>query len=187
MDSSFILAVAAGVAIAAACGLRAFLPLFVLGVAAHLGWITLDPRAAWLAGSHALIALGVATVLEVAADKIPVVDHALDSVATLIRPAAAWLGANALFHRWPEPWGPVVSFALAALALGVHAVKAKIRLGGTAVTLGTGNPVVSAVEDVGAFTMAIVGLLAPLVAVLAAIVLLVFLMRRRAARRPANV
>jgi len=184
MDAGTWLAVFAGIVIAAACGLRAFLPLLVLGLAARAGFVELDPRAGWLAGNLALIALGAATVIEIAADKIPVVDHALDAVATLIRPAAAWLGASALFHDWPAPWGPLVAFTLAALALGVHAAKAKLRLGTTAVTLGHGNPVVSALEDVAAFVMALLAVVVPVVAVGLVILIAVSLLRRRP--RPAG-
>ena len=43
MDVSWLLALAAGVGIAAACGLRAFLPLLFLGAAARLGLIHLRP------------------------------------------------------------------------------------------------------------------------------------------------
>src|SRR5262245_42052025 len=148
LDPSTWLAVAAGVAIAAACGLRAFLPLLALGVAARLGLVHLDPHAEWLAGSIALIALSVATVLEIAGDKIPVVDHALDAIGTVIRPAAAWLGASALFHAWPSPWGQLLALIPAALALGVQAAKAKVRRGTTAAPKGHGNPVGSTAEAV---------------------------------------
>lgn len=179
MDTSVVLAIAAGVAIAAACGLRAFLPLLALGLAARAGIVTLDPHAAWLAGSHALIALGVAAVLEIASDKIPIVDHALDAVGTFVRPAAAWLGASALFHDWPAPWGPVLALIPATLALGIHAAKAKFRLGTTAVTLGHGNPLVSTVEDVSALGMTFLALLAPLVALIGVVILAFLLLRRR--------
>ena len=185
MDSSILLAVVAGVVIAAACGLRAFLPLLVLGLAARAGAIELDPAARWLAGNLALVALTVATVLEVAGDKIPIVDHALDVVGTFIRPAAAWLGASALFHGWPAPWGPLVSLSLAAVALGVHAAKAKLRLGTTAVTLGHGNAFVSTLEDVAVLAMTLMAVVLPLLALLLLVMLAWVALRRRARPRPA--
>ena len=52
----------------------------------------------WLAHDFALVALGVATVVEIAADKIPVVDHVLDVLGLAVRPAAAWLASYAVFH-----------------------------------------------------------------------------------------
>jgi hypothetical protein len=182
-DPSNVLAVVAGVAIAAACGLRAFLPLLALSVAARVGLVHLDPPAQWLAGTHALIALSVAAVVEIAADKIPVVDHALDGIATLIRPAAAWLGASALFHGWPSPWGQLLALIPAALALGVHAMKAKVRLGTTAATLGHGNPFVSTAEDVSALGVTLLALLAPIVALVVVVLVAVWVLRRRPRRR----
>lgn len=182
-DPGTLLAVAAGVAIAAACGLRAFLPLLALGIAARAGLIQLDPRATWLGGNYALVALSVATVLEIVGDKIPIVDHALDSLGTLVRPAAAWLGASALFHAWPSPWGQLLALIPAALALGVHAMKAKTRLGTTAITLGHGNPFVSTLEDFLALVMTLLAILAPILAVIAIAVFAIWLLRRRPRRR----
>ena len=71
MDSTplnVVLALSAGVALAAATGVRAFLPLFSLGLAARRGWAAIRPAEQWLAGDMALIALGTATVLELLAD-----------------------------------------------------------------------------------------------------------------------
>jgi hypothetical protein len=183
MDPSAWLAVASGVGVAAACGLRAFLPLLVLGLLARVGWVELAASVRWLSGDFSLIALGVATVLELAADKIPIVDHVLDTVGLALRPAAAWLGAYALLYQWPAPWGQAVSLALALVALGIQGAKAKLRLGSTVATFGVGNPVLSALEDAMAFVVSLVALLVPLLA-FAAIVLLGFALARR---RPPGV
>src|SRR5436190_1313877 len=43
-----LLAIASGIVLSAACGLRAFLPPFVVGIAARLGWIPLEPSVRWL-------------------------------------------------------------------------------------------------------------------------------------------
>jgi hypothetical protein len=107
----------------------------------------------WLATDLALIALGIATALEIAADKIPVVDHALDVVATVLRPAAAWLGAFAVLGSWPSPWGQIAAVVLASLTLGVHAIKSTLRIGSTATTMGHGNPLLSSLEDAMAFLL----------------------------------
>ena len=180
MDASFWLALASGIAVAAACGLRAFLPLLLLGAAARLGWIELRDGVGWLATDLALITLTVATIVEVAADKIPVVDHALDVVATGLRPAAAWLGAFAVLQAWPTPWAQIAAVVLGTTALAVHAAKAKLRLGSTAVSLGAANPFVSVIEDVVAFVTLVVGVLAPLLAVIMLVLVAVTLRRRPA-------
>lgn len=62
---TILLAVALGLGLATAAGLRVFLPLFGAGLAAHLGYIELTPGFAWLGGTMALLAFGTATVAEV--------------------------------------------------------------------------------------------------------------------------
>jgi Domain of unknown function (DUF4126) len=178
MNMSVWLALASGIAVAAACGLRAFLPLLLLGLASRAGLITLRANASWLASDLALLSLAVATVVEVAADKIPVVDHALDVIGTVLRPAAAWLGAFAVLQAWPSPWAQIAALALGTTALAVHGAKAKLRLGTTLATLGTANPFVSLIEDAAAFVTAAIGILVPALAI-AIPVLLVLAFRRR--------
>jgi len=151
VDVNWLLALAAGVGIAAACGLRAFLPLLFLGVATRVGLIHLRPGSEWLASDLALLALGIATALEIAADKIPVLDHALDVVATVLRPATAWLGAFAVLGQWPSPWSQIAALVLASLTLGLHVLKSTVRIGSTATTLGHANPLLSGAEDVMSF------------------------------------
>ena len=186
MNPSLWLALATGVAIAAACGLRAFLPLFVVGVAARLGVIDLKPGLDWLAGNPALVALGLATVLEILADKVPAVDHALDLVGTVVRPLAAWLGAYAVLVDWPAPWGQLAALVLGSGALALHLAKAKLRLGSTAVTLGHANPLISLAEDAAAVAILVVALLVPLLA-LAVAGLAVWAMVARRRRRVRGV
>ena len=181
MHASMWLALGSGIAVAAACGLRAFLPLLLLGAASRLGLITLRAGVTWLSSDFALIALGVATVLEIAADKIPVVDHALDAVGTVLRPAAAWLGAYAVLQSWPTPWAQIAGLVLGTTALVVHGAKAKLRLGSTALTLGHANPVVSLIEDATALVTLAVAILAPALAIVIPVLLVVGLRRRRTA------
>ena len=186
MNLQLALALASGIGIAAASGLRAFLPLFAVGVAARLGWIPLHHGSEWLASDPALWALGCATVLEIAGDKIPVVDHALDAIGTVLRPVAAFLGGYAVLRGWGEPWAQIASIALGAGAIAIHAAKAKTRLGSTAVSLGHANPILSVLEDLTSVGLLLVAILAPL-AVLVLVVLLVWLMVRfrRGSRSPA--
>jgi hypothetical protein len=133
----------------------------------------------WLSSDPALIALGVATVVEIAGDKIPVVDHALDVIGLALRPAAAWLATYSLLVHWPAPWGQLVALLPALMALGIQGAKAKVRLGSTALTLGTGNPVVSLVEDLLSLAMSAVALIVPWLALALLLVVLAVLARRR--------
>ena len=182
MDTTLVLALVSGIAIAAAAGLRAFLPLLAVGLAGRFGLLPLRPEAEWLAGDIALWALGAATVLELAGDKIPIVDHALDALGTVLRPAAAWIGGFAVLANWGSPWAQIAALVFGAGALAVHAAKAKTRIGSTALTLGLGNPVLSFVEDGAVVTLLVLAVLVPLLALLA-LVGLTWLVARRLSRR----
>jgi hypothetical protein len=57
------LAVCAGIALAAAAGLRVFVPLLAASAAAYLGHLDLAPGVGWLGTAPALVALCVATAL----------------------------------------------------------------------------------------------------------------------------
>ena len=61
--------VAMGVGLAACAGLRAFLPLFVVGVAGRLDVLPLSEPFAWLASAPALTVFGAAVLTELLADK----------------------------------------------------------------------------------------------------------------------
>lgn len=185
---SILIAVAAGIMLAASAGLRAFVPLFAVGVASRtLGW-DLATEMQWLASNTALTCLGIASALEVAADKVPVVDHALDAVHTIIGPIAGALAGLSVWLHFPPGVAAVLALAVGApIAGGVHLLAATTRVKSSVVSGGTLNPVASTVEDgltVGAIAIAI---FAPLLALALTIVLLVVLGRyvaRRLRRSP---
>lgn len=186
LDTTVWLAALAGIALAAACGLRAFLPLLVLGLASRAGLIELHAGARWLSDDLALVTLGVATVIEILGDKIPVVDHVLDAIGTVLRPVAAWVAAYAAFSAWPSPWGQLAAVALGTVAVGVHVAKAKLRIGSTATTLGTANPVLSVAEDVMSLLLAALAVIAP-IAIALALVAIVWIVSRLRRRPPASL
>ena len=141
--------VAAGIGLAACAGLRAFLPLFLVSAGARLGWVEPAAPFQWLSTWPALILLGVAVVVEVLSDKIPLVDHALDVVQAVVKPAAGAVLAMAAFGDV----APEHKLLLGVVAGGgtagvVHAVKAKVRLASSFTTAGLGNPFLSFAEDV---------------------------------------
>ena len=71
---------ALGIGLAACAGLRAWLPLLLLGGLARWGVVDLSPSFQFIAESRALVLFGVATLVEIAGDKIPEEDHALDAL-----------------------------------------------------------------------------------------------------------
>ena len=182
---SLAVQVAMGLGLAACAGLRAFLPLLVVGLAGRLELVPLSESFAWLATGPALVVLSVAVVAELLADKVPVVDHALDALGTLVKPVAGTLvAASVLTDLPPLPTAVLALCTGGAVSAGVHLTKAKVRLLSTAATAGIGNPLLSVLEDVGAVIGSVAALVVPLLVAalfLAALVgLLVLLAARRA-------
>lgn len=155
-----------GIGLAASSGLRTFLPLLLLAGAGRFGWfgIHLSGSFAWLMSDTALIALALATVVEIVGDKVPIVDHALDVVGTGLRPAAGALATAAVWNNNDPATAALLGLVLGApIAFGMHAAKAGTRAGSTVTTAGIGNPILSVLEDITALFIGLVALLAPLV------------------------
>ena len=158
----------------------------MLGLAARFAGFDVQPQLRWLASDLALVCLGTAAVVEIAADKIPIVDHLLDVVATVVRPLTAGLASYGVLVHWPTPWAQIVAIALATGAFAIHAAKAKLRLGSTVASAGVANPWLSTAEDATAVLLLLLALLAPLVALVLVVLGVGALVRRlaRATRAP---
>ena len=168
LTRDLVFAAAAGIAIAAACGLRAFLPLLALSLGVRFDLVHVDHAAAWIASTPVMVTLVWAAVLEIAADKVPAIDHLLDLVGTGLRPAAAALAAWCTFEGLHPALAIAAALVLGGGAMGLHVAKAKVRLGSSMLTMGGANPVLSFVEDAIAGGISALALLAPIAAVVAA-------------------
>jgi hypothetical protein len=162
---TWVLPALLGLGLAFSAGLKTFVPLLVMGVAArlHLFGVELSAPFVWLQSTGALAALGVATVAELAADKIPFVDHLLSLVGTFVRPAAGALAAAAAFSHLDPGAAAIAGLIVGApTALAAHSVQATTRAASTATTGGIANPVLSAIEDAAAFGGAILAVAVPI-------------------------
>jgi hypothetical protein len=182
--ATIVPSLAMGIGLAACAGIRAWLPLLLAGAMARWGIIELGSSFQFITSDRALILFGVATVIEILADKVPAVDHALDTLSTVLRPAAASLLAASVLWQVSDP--------LTALALGVavgaptslvpHAAKSLLRAASTTFTGGLANPLISVLEDLIAVALFVLTVLVP-VAVAAVLILVGLLVARRLARR----
>ncbi len=188
---TIVLAVFTGLGLAAACGLRVFLPLLVLGLAARSEAVQLVDSFAWVSSTPALIAFGVASVLEVLAFYVPWLDNLLDAIAL---PAASIAGAVAttsvligMEPLWTWSLGVVAGGGVAAL---VHVPVAAARAGSTVTTGGAGNATVATGEVVGSGLVSSMAVFAPITAPMVTIALVVgsvaLLRRRRRQAREAT-
>lgn len=175
----FILGFILGLGLAAAAGLRVFVPLLLVSAAAYTGHLELADSFAWVGMPAALVMFAVATLLEIVAFFIPWLDNMLDSLAV---PAAVICGTVLMAIALIDV-DPLLKWSVAIIAGGgtagiIQGATAGLRLGSTATTGGAANPALSGAETVGAFIMGALALVLPLLAGILVVVLLVYLVRR---------
>ena len=169
-----------GLGLASATGLRTFLPLLMLALAARFETfgVRLIDQMDWLVSWPAIAALGVATMAEFLGDKVPAIDHGLNAVGYVTRPVAGAIAAGSVFWAVDPAMAAVAGINVGApAALAFNAAQTGVRFGSTATTGGLGNPVVSLIEDVLAFFTVILALLAPILIPVALIGLAVIVFR----------
>jgi hypothetical protein len=177
-----ILSLGVGLGLAAAAGLRVFLPLLLLGAAARLGWVGLSEGFQWLESGWALGALASAAFVEIAAYHIPWVDHLLDVVAAPAAVVAGVLLTAAAATDLP----PALRWAAAIVAGGgtagaVQGLTSLARITSTATTGGLGNPLIATIEWIASLLASFVAIFLPALA-LAIVVGVVFLAARMGRR-----
>lgn len=166
-----------GTGLAVSAGLNAYVPLLAIGLSARfLDVVTLPAGWAWLENPWVLGVLALLFVVELVADKIPVVDSFNDWLQTIVRPTSGGLafgsGSTATTLAVTDPaaffssnqWVPIVLGVVIALA--VHLAKATARPILNVATVGLATPLVSAAEDVGSIAVSIFALVIPLLIIL---------------------
>lgn len=185
MTAETIMSIFLGVGLAASAGFRVFLPLFALSLASQAGLWELNPHWAWMGSLPALITFGVATLAELFAYFVPLVDNLLDALAL---PLAA-LAGTAVVVSTLSGMDPVVTWSLAIIAGGGTATAIKGaatggRLVSSAGTAGLANPAVAAVETATATTLTLAAILAPVLAALLVVLVLAVVFRIYRKLRP---
>ncbi len=173
-----VMGVLLGIGLGAACGFRIFVPLLVASIAIRGGFLTVTPEFAWLGGTAALVTLSVATLLEIAAYYIPVIDHTLDVLGA----PAAIIAGTILAAGFIGHMDPMLKWGLAAIAGGgaagiIHGGMAAIRGATSAATGGMGNSVVTTAETASASIVAVLACVLPVLGVVLAGAAIYFLVR----------
>jgi hypothetical protein len=176
---SIALGVCLGVGLAAATGLRIFVPLLIAGIAARLDWIPLNDGFVWLESTPALLTLGTAALFETLAYYIPGLDHILDLIAA---PAAVVAGvvvsASVMTDIAPAIMWPLAIVAGGSVAGLTKTGSALLRAKTGLATAGLGNPVVSTAETAGATVVSLLALLVPVLCFLLVVAILYWSLRR---------
>jgi hypothetical protein len=182
--------IGAAFGLSGSAGLNAYIPLLVVALASRLPagdpLLRLGEPYDLLGNAWVIGALIVLLFIEMTVDKIPAVDTANDVIQTLVRPAAGAVlfaaNANVITNISPI----LALMAGLILAGGVHVTKGVARPVVTAGTAGTGNWLVSLIEDLVAVGISILSVLLPLLAAIIVLALVLFLViryRRRQQRK----
>jgi hypothetical protein len=165
-----------------AAGLNAYIPLLVVGLLdRYTNLINLSAPYDTISNPWVLLVIAVLALIDLVGDKIPAVDHVFHAAGVVINPVAGAI----LFMATTGSAGdvnPVFAAICGLLLAGVtHGARATIRPIATATTAGFANPVVSTVEDVTSFTISLLAILVPVLAVILiiAFAVAVFLFVRR--------
>lgn len=173
----YLLSTFIGIGLAAAAGFRVFLPLFAVSFASYLGWIPMSDNFEWLSGLPTLITTGVATIIEILAYYIPVVDNFLDTLSIPL----ATIAGSVLFASQFIELGTFPQWALALIAGGgtsatIASGFAGTRAASTATTGGIGNNLVATTETAGAGLMSVLSIFLPVLAFIFAIILIIIVL-----------
>ena len=192
-----MIAALTGTGLAAAAGLNAYIPFLLVALLSRFtDVIDLPAQYAWIESNWAVGVGAVLLASEAVLDKIAIVDHLNDLVATLIRPTVGGLifAATTAAEKvddasWMQenPWvGIVIGVVVAGI---VHTGKAVTRPAVNVSTLGVGTPIVSAVEDGASVTMSLIAIFLPVLVVIALVLLawaMIIVWRRVRRRRQAR-
>ena len=178
-----LLSVCLGIGLSAACGFRVFIPVLVMSAASLSGHLTLSHGSQWIGTYPALVVFATASLLEIAAYYVPLVDNLMDSLAG---PAAVVAGilvaASSFIHM-----DPLLRWTLAIIAGGgtaavFHGSTALLRGASTALTGGIGNHAVATAELGIASGLSILAITLPHLSIIVAVAVL-FLLTRKGFRR----
>lgn len=172
--------------LSSAAGLNAYIPLLVLGLLNRFtSWVALPEGWGWLSNGWALGILAVLLLIEVVADKVPVLDSVNDALQTVVRPASGGLvfasGVGAQTVAVADPgntfgtatWVPLLIGA--GIALVFHLLKSGARPLLNLGTAGVAAPVASTAEDGAALGLSLLAVVLPVLVLLAAAALAVLL------------
>ncbi len=183
--------IGAAFGLATSAGLNAYIPLLMVALAARFtDLIHLAEPYDLLTSWWAIGLLAVLLVIEMLVDKVPAVDTVNDVVQTFVRPAAGAVlfAANAGVIN---DISPILALLAGVLLAGtVHTTKAAARPIVTASTAGTGNWLVSLLEDVTATFMSFLSIFLPILMLFVSIVLIALgirFWRQRRQRKSAYV
>jgi len=183
---------AMGTILAGSAGIRATVPLFLISLIHQFDAkdVPLDPATEWLGYWFICAGLGVLLIVEVLADTIPAVDHAVHAVLTPVYPIFGALAAASPNYVG----GPVTHIIMAGMGAGLafifHGGKAASRVGARSVAGGVWTPLQSTAGTAVVMLVVLVAIFLAVVSIFIAVgviclgVYIVFFLKEAHRRRP---
>lgn len=183
----YIIPVLIGIGLAAACGFRVFVPLLLLSVFSHTGYMTPSEDFVWVGSVPALVCFSVATLLEVGAYYIPWLDNLFDTIATPLAAIAGIFTSLAVI----SDLDPMLKWSTAVILGGGSAslfqvLTVKARAVSSTITAGFGNFIVSTVELFISIVVSLLSIIAPVIAIttlIGLIIILIYYIRKHIKQR----
>jgi hypothetical protein len=164
-----------GIGLAAAVGLRIFIPILIVSVFAYSGNLTLSTYFTWLGYLPVLIVLTLITILELAAYYVAWLDNYLDAIEHPLSIIAGILITGAVI----TDFNPYLKWLMALLIGGgvagtINAATGMIRLKISSQYGGKKNFILSSVEIISAIILSLLSLLQPALAGLITAIALIY-------------
>jgi hypothetical protein len=156
-----------GIGLSATSGFRLFLPFLIISAASLTGHLELSPAFEWIGTYPALVVFAVASLVEILSYFFPYVDNLLSTISIPF----ALIAGTVITASVIMDMGPLLTWSLAIIAGGGASLTTKttsalLHTGSTAVSGGTANPVLSALETAYSVVMAIVSIVAPVLIII---------------------
>lgn len=175
----FLISLCVGIALSACSGFRIFVPMLIGNLATRFGVLDLSQGFEWLGSPAATYILGAATIAEILAYYIPVVDNLLDTIAM----PASFVAGTILTTSFLKIDSPELKWTLGIVAGGgmagtVQAGTSLLRLASTKFTLGFGNSILATVENFISIIFSALTLWIPVFMGILCVLLFFFLIRK---------
>jgi uncharacterized membrane protein len=180
-----LFAVGVGIGLSSVAGVRAFLPLVLVGLFARLGLFELPTPFAFLEDWAVIGVFAVLALLESGLDKIPALDSVLDYVQTPLRIVVGAILFAAAVQEGIDV-GAIPELVAGGVIAGlVSFLKTILRPAANAVSAGVSASFLSLLEDAVALLGGVIAVFVPLVplALVAFLLFFLFRVRRRRGRK----
>lgn len=177
--TELIISLAVGIALSACSGFRVFVPMLVANLATRFQVLDLSNGFEWLSSPTATYILGAATIAEIMAYYIPVVDNLLDTITT----PASFVAGTILTTSFLKIDSPELQWTLGILAGGgvagtIQAGTGLLRLASTKFTGGFGNAFFATFENSIAVIFSLLTLWLPILVAVLGVLLFIFLLKK---------